>query len=1218
MLESVFAGKVDALSANHSSLSLCVLPCACRLATASGHALLLANHRYNFDIGGLTHLTQMSIVVGNNLREDEWLEFESSSFPAYIRGHDSSLQPLGASPRKVYLNGFDGSTTMVAVEGIQETFGGRRRLNHHRRLTVGTVQWVEERQTVLIRVEGTPNCFGARPWDPCGGDGGSLHVDYAPPPSPPPPSPPLPPPPPPTPPPPPSPPLPPRGFSANVTVQMSIASLGSLTESALTASVEARILARLNANESATASFSTTPIVSASITITVTNGDATDTAVHASLVSALQGAACTQGAFTCVVTMISATAMGGGRRRLQSGTISFTITRTLTKPAATSGQVFATSSLFLRANATLAPLGEEIVSALPSAIGAALEGQASILSVGVFTVLYALGEDQSDLAASVSELSEEVAADLGVQSVEVDGAISVIHPPSPPPSPPPLPEPPPPPPEVPPGSPSQPPIGNWATRYTDGCNQTACPDGCFSSTWSNMWTWHGQGKALGAREDDALFVWPGFKSNVTIKKCRTVVLDIDSSVQLYSLVVWGTLRILDRGPSSLVSVRATCINIKTGGEILAGEATEPFSGVLDFLLSGDSLTESHQCGGRKGMEFDVNEGGKLKLYGSGPTGRIWGRMRATAEAGDMSATIIGSIDLRATDDVLIAGTDDESTGQEKKTVSRVDYLPSAHGGLDTKVTFTQALVYKHFAETETHGAHEADMRAEVSLYFRRPAAPAPPAWDMLDSLGIPIARQSMIRISGAKSTHPQFKFRTFAGPMAGMTLTIKTGAETVLHGVYMADGGKYGWSGKAKYMVYCYGKCDISNSVFVPRKGDGIFLGTSEIPNKKVENILMTEHFTGVRVGDNCSLLNSVFIGNMGTNNDASIESGTNCNVTVHGNALANTRIGFNFKGGNYCAKKDAYLDNTVHSCAFGVTLKANVKSNPTTQDGLVGRGIRIIWRARVGVWLYMEAPDGQDPIMSDMVVVDAEIGLVWSLWGHSPIDHTLSMKRVTVTNSAFVGRSYGNAACGSIVGIMLPISTSGISKRGRKLSIAPGVCGTLGGKHLNGITGIDRSIGSYPTLLAETRVTKTTFMRYIDECGGDKATLLETMQTGVQDSSDGVPPLFFRQITIDADSRANLANLKGPKVDWIVPTKCGVMDCDGPKQVIIHDVDGTLTGLGPDASILARSEFMHERRKDKSQFTWYNIPTKMLYDPAPMVRKLVSTPAPVLLTEVD
>ena len=53
------------------------------------------------------------------------------------------------------------------------------------------------------------------------------------------------------------------------------------------------------------------------------------------------------------------------------------------------------------------------------------------------------------------------------------------------------------------------------TRYIPATDY--CPEGCFESDWSNFYTWHGQGLALGASEDDALYVWPGFMSNVTIK-----------------------------------------------------------------------------------------------------------------------------------------------------------------------------------------------------------------------------------------------------------------------------------------------------------------------------------------------------------------------------------------------------------------------------------------------------------------------------------------------------------------------------------------------------------------------------------------------------------------------------------------------------------------------------------------------------------------------------
>ena len=46
---------------------------------------------------------------------------------------------------------------------------------------------------------------------------------------------------------------------------------------------------------------------------------------------------------------------------------------------------------------------------------------------------------------------------------------------------------------------------------------------------------------------------------------------------------------------------------------------------------------------------------------------------------------------------------------------------------------------------------------------------------------------------------------------------------------------------------------------------------------------------------------------------------------------------------------------------------------------------------------------------------------------------------------------------------------------------------------------------------------------------------------------------------------------------------------------MLIRDLDGSLLGLGPDASILARAEFMHQTRSDPSEYTWYD-PISRIY----------------------
>ena len=99
-------------------------------------------------------------------------------------------------------------------------------------------------------------------------------------------------------------------------------------------------------------------------------------------------------------------------------------------------------------------------------------------------------------------------------------------------------------------------------------------------------------------------------------------------------------------------------------------------------------------------------------------------------------------------------------------------------------------------------------------------------------------------------------------------------------------------------------------------------------------------------------------------------------------------------------------------------------------------------------------------------------------------------------------------------------------------------------------------------------RVRGLTFVRFFSG-----SYVLQTMLSGKgvgvggMESSDAVPPHYFSKISIDADSRANLVYLPPPKRSWIDPRKCVVMDCDGPKHVLIHDLDGrwsvhTLSGL--------------------------------------------------------
>lgn len=440
-------------------------------------------------------------------------------------------------------------------------------------------------------------------------------------------------------------------------------------------------------------------------------------------------------------------------------------------------------------------------------------------------------------------------------------------------------------------------------RYTTGCgappgepwNQTACPDGCFESDWSHHYTWHGQGLALGAREDDALYVWPGYKSNVTIKACRTVVIDLDVQIQLYSVVVWGRLRIRDRGPAGIVSLRAVCINIKPGGEVYAGEEAAPYAGVLEFLLTGDLLTESHQCGGRKGMHFDVGSEATLQLYGAAPEGQMWGRLRETAEVGATSIEMQGLVNFQVGDRLIIAGTTDGNSATEWVTVTGVNSLPLRAGGVDTRLQLSAPLQHSHLSVSETHGGHVVEMRAEVALYLRPRADHVPPIMRLLDSRDVPVMRSSMIRISGVRPIlDMNFRFRAFQGKR-GLVLTTAPRSAVVMRGVMLIDiGRKGGARGRAMAGLNCKGQCDIRSCLVLPRLGDGINVKKA---TGHVENVVFTEFHRGVAASD-AVVLNSVFlngIGGLAMNCPAIYLGG--CNVRIQGNAVAGAALGISSHG---------------------------------------------------------------------------------------------------------------------------------------------------------------------------------------------------------------------------------------------------------------------------------------------------------------------------------
>ena len=89
-----------------------------------------------------------------------------------------------------------------------------------------------------------------------------------------------------------------------------------------------------------------------------------------------------------------------------------------------------------------------------------------------------------------------------------------------------------------------------------------------------------------------------------------------------------------------------------------------------------------------------------------------------------------------------------------------------------------------------------------------------------------------------------------------------------------------------------------------------------------------------------------------------------------------------------------------------------------------------------MGIWGRSHAPT---PTIQNVIVADAQKGLVWSTIGPSPMDHTYKLNRLTILDSAFVGRSRAQPYCGKQYGLILPVT-------GSQGSISPEQCGPTQG----------------------------------------------------------------------------------------------------------------------------------------------------------------------------
>jgi hypothetical protein len=241
------------------------------------------------------------------------------------------------------------------------------------------------------------------------------------------------------------------------------------------------------------------------------------------------------------------------------------------------------------------------------------------------------------------------------------------------------------------------------------------------------------------------------------------------------------------------------------------------------------------------------------------------------------------------------------------------------------------------------------------------------------------------------------------------------------------------------------------------------------------------------------------------------------------------------------------FLTNRVHSMKYGVVVSPT--SSCIRLDGIS------IYKAKVGIHVLPDNPivgPRASMVLVRVQLADCVLGVSYFLVGGDTRKHVREDTWTTIQDSLFIGRSRENYDCSapSVTG-MLPV----VFASKQKLTFSDS-------KRLPAVTG---------GVLVQ-RVWLANWRNGV--CSGDDI-FFRTATTPLEaythvSHRDTIPPHFFVSMEKEQVELEQLFDLHDTTTATVGPrTWCGSQDCDGGRQRLLYDVDGSLVG-GSGSSVMS------------------------------------------------
>ena len=686
--------------------------------------------------------------------------------------------------------------------------------------------------------------------------------------------------------------------------------------------------------------------------------------------------------------------------------------------------------------------------------------------------------------------------------------------------------------------------------------------------WSNTSIWQNN-------------VLPVDGQNVTIARGTHVITDVSTLPKMDILTIEGSLEFLDNQDRVL---EANTIIID-GGRLVAGYPDTPFRNKLRIILYGNVTSPVYRHGPFKAIVGSKVIGvfGELILHSEMQNPKTWTLLGETATADSREITLSEAVDWEVGDEIVITSTSFDAYQTETFQITGISNNRLV-------LTLNASLNYTHLGVEETVGSVSYSIRAEVGHLTRKIVIEnGDPERAVSDAFGCRVLVSSgdttgIVQLEGVEFKGcGQIGFTDSYDPRFALAF-LNTGRQRNAYVRYCSFHDGY----NTAVGLFGTDNMEIMGNVIHGTVGPSMIVTGAS--HSIVNNLASLSHFIGT-YRDRNEPLNALWTANF------EIVGTLGINFS-HNHAAGGAKAGIHSDGEDCVGSSSIIRHNLAHSSlhCFHVAYTDGSPTQCSRYDNITAYACNhygFFSFSHAGVQLF------------DSTFINNKAAIYISVIGPSALSHKLGTKTVQMERIKIISAS-------KTFDCLQDKITPGIARHRR--SHSPGLLSPTGG-HAGIVQPSFFStsgafpmfswpvVHGYPAIAGLTTVSRVSFTNFGLRCGNKKDVAVMTSKF----TEDANHPVRLDRITFESDGRftAGTAGINNnyklfvpkPNVQRVNPSDCVDMDCDGMKDVILTDTDGSFTETNSFRTIISRAEFQWDgdRRRGLGN---YRIPKTMLTRP--------------------